>query len=766
MTHVPGKSAFASPAAAALAYARAGLAVVAAGGGNGKGAVVPWAEFQNRIPGAGEIAGMFSHPRAERVAIICGAVSGNLECLDFDDAGSAFDAWAELVEAEAPGLPARLPMERSPSGGRHVLYRVPDMTIPGGRRLAERPDAGGGTAVLIETRAEKQYFCACPSPGYAMLQGELTAIPAVSPDERGLMIRAAEALDERPAAADRGLHPPPPADPFPGRPGDDFNRRGDVRGVLARRGWTRVGARGPNEWWRRPGKRAGISATLRNCDGVEVFFPFTTSTAFTAGRGYSPYQVYAVLDHGGDFSAAARELGRSGYGGAAAGGAPAPAAAAAAERPAAAAGPGAPAAERRAGRAIADPGPFPDRLLRVPGFIGDFAGYINRRAVKPQPVLSLGAAIVALGTLAGRKVEGVTGLRTNFYILGVAESGTGKDMPRELARQLLYDPANAACYAVDRLKSDSGIRSALAVNPCVVFLLDEIGEFLDTIKNARRSPWLKNIIPELMMLYSLAQSPNVRLGGYADIGKTIETSYPHVSLFGTSVPASVFRSMTMDSVGGGFLGRLLIFESATGNPPKQRPSREALPAGVAEAVEWWREFKPGGNPAGGHCGSASAPLTVGESGEATGIFDALEAVCRRRMDACGAEWSGPYNRTEENARKLALIHACSERRENPRIGAEAARWGSALAFHLTERLVHTASLNVADNETHDRHNRVLRAILEARDGVSRSELLRKCRFIRARELTEIVEALEEAGDIVSEDDGGKTRAARIFRAGW
>jgi hypothetical protein len=55
--------------------------------------------------------------------LVCGAVSGNLELLDFDCAGEAFAAWSELVAAHAPDLLDRLVIESSPSGGWHVFYR-------------------------------------------------------------------------------------------------------------------------------------------------------------------------------------------------------------------------------------------------------------------------------------------------------------------------------------------------------------------------------------------------------------------------------------------------------------------------------------------------------------------------------------------------------------------------------------------------------------------------------------------------------------------
>ena len=47
---------------------------------------------------------------------------------------------------------------------------------------------------------------------------------------------------------------------------------------------------------------------------MKIFYPFSTSTVFEAGRGYNPTQVYTILEHGGDYSAASKQLYQAGYG--------------------------------------------------------------------------------------------------------------------------------------------------------------------------------------------------------------------------------------------------------------------------------------------------------------------------------------------------------------------------------------------------------------------------------------------------------------------
>ncbi len=286
-----------------------------------------WKAFQTARPNETQIKTWFAD--APGLCLVCGAVSGNLEMIDFDAQGEMFGAWWEKVEVAAPGLFDRLVVEQTPSGGYHVAYRCPD-PVPGNQRLALRPivcdspnpielhgkklvprKIGGRWEVqvtLIETRGEGGLFLCDPTPGYKLQQGDFCQLPVISAAERDILINAAQALNEqvepaRTASVDSG-------ETSGGRPGDDFNARGDVRALLTKHGWS-LFRPGENEHWCRPGKDSGTSATLK--DGV--FYVFSTSAApFEADRGYSPFQVYSLLEHNGDFAAAASALRAQGYG--------------------------------------------------------------------------------------------------------------------------------------------------------------------------------------------------------------------------------------------------------------------------------------------------------------------------------------------------------------------------------------------------------------------------------------------------------------------
>lgn len=311
------------------------------------GARLSWATFQKMLVANDQIPVLFEN--ANGIAIICGAVSGNLELLDFDFGGEQYEAWARLIP---PYLLNRLPKERSQSGGMHVIYRCagcvegnqklstktivrdcPDV-IDGdisvskpkvsykGKRIAavERNGKFQATVTLIETRGEGGYFLCAPSPGYEFLTpAGFDVIPVLTVEERATLLGAARSLS--------GSVPDAPifaSLPEPSRlkqegtwqgtsAADAFAKDGSsVRALLQSHGWTYAHMGREGEHWTRPGKDAGVSGTLMT--DSNVFYSFTSSSILEPSKGYSPLQLYAALECNGDLSQAAKQLYAKGYG--------------------------------------------------------------------------------------------------------------------------------------------------------------------------------------------------------------------------------------------------------------------------------------------------------------------------------------------------------------------------------------------------------------------------------------------------------------------
>ena len=315
-----------TPLEAALAAHAAGLTAVPPREDGTKAPLGEWKQYQTRRPTEAELRAWYRDGRTG-LGVVCGAVSGGLECLEFE-AEATYQAFVEAAQQLDLGeLVERIDSgysERSPGGGVHWLYRCPEIT--GNTKLARDPGPDG-PKVLIETRGEGGYVITAPSNGrvhpsgrpYVLLRGGFPSIATITPGERAALHRLARSFDrmaepERPSATAS----PRVEGAAGGRPGDDFNQRATWAELLQPTGWTLAGRRGNVEYWRRPGKHPpGWSATVghfRGEAGEPVLCVFSTSTPFEAERPYSKFAAYALLHHGGDWKAAARDLAGRGYG--------------------------------------------------------------------------------------------------------------------------------------------------------------------------------------------------------------------------------------------------------------------------------------------------------------------------------------------------------------------------------------------------------------------------------------------------------------------
>jgi hypothetical protein len=301
---------------AALTAHAAGLCVVPPREDGSKGPLGSWKEFQARRPSRTEIERWYATGRSG-IGLVCGAVSGGLEMLEFEGRAVAeglADQYRVLAEAAGLGDVLRRVqggyVERTPSGGFHLLYRVPRPN--GNTKLAARlatedelsTDSASSVKVLIETRGEGGYCIVAPTGGqvhptggaWELLAGGFDQIVTITDAERDELWTLARLLDETPEARtpETGSGPRD-------RPGDDYNTAPDVddrvRRLLLEHGWSEVHRRNGTTYLRRPGKTTGVSATLGHV-GPGVLRVFSTSTAFEP-RAYSPFGVYATLDHVG-----------------------------------------------------------------------------------------------------------------------------------------------------------------------------------------------------------------------------------------------------------------------------------------------------------------------------------------------------------------------------------------------------------------------------------------------------------------------------------
>lgn len=269
-------------------------------------ALASWQAFQARRPTQAEARDWGS---VHGLGVICGPVSGGVFCIDIDtkhdDVGGVVKEYAELIREQAPGLLDRLIVEKTPSKGFHFVGRcsAPMRNMKLAKNVKHQ--------AFIETRGEGGYFCAAPTPGYELKRGRFEAVPEITPEELEILLDCARALNREPKEVERPRTLGSGSTPF-----DDYDARTapeDTAHLLEAHGWKIMARRGNAIYLRRPGKEGrALSATLNHIPGR--LYVFTTSTVFESEHVYKPYAVYTMLEHGGDFKAAAAALRSQGYG--------------------------------------------------------------------------------------------------------------------------------------------------------------------------------------------------------------------------------------------------------------------------------------------------------------------------------------------------------------------------------------------------------------------------------------------------------------------
>jgi hypothetical protein len=735
-------------------YLANGLSVLPANVQSKFASLSGWKQYQERLPYDSELQSWFTSGN-NGICIVAGKVSGNLEMIDFDMVAEMFQAWRAIVEMSLPDILKKVIIEQSQSGGRHVIYRCEDEICKSlklakrkiivdtsediilcGKKFKPIKDKDGTWYILptyIETRGEGGLFLCAPTPGYELIQNDFTDVPVISSEQRDILLDAALSLNEY---IPEPLQPTETQSLSPAgslRPGDDYNTNGDLRAVLLQHGWRCYQA-GENEHWCRPGKTSGTSATLKN----RVFYVFSTNAhPFESEKAYSPFSVYTLLEHNGDYSKAAQALADKGYG------------------------------EKNIDtptdvdisalvksfekqdkqiKRFPDPGPIPVELMRVPGFISSVIDFCMQISAYPNQAMAFCGGLAGQSYLCGRKVREKGDLRPNIYILALAGASTGKDYPRKINAYILNQIGEMNALG-DKFASGEGLQDAMFQSPCMLFQNDEVDGMLLSL-NKSRDGHLESIMGTLLTMYTSSNSiyPMRRKAGKQQAGFI---NQPHLTFFGTATPKYYYSALSERMLTNGFIARMITIDVGKRSEGKDAGLIDSMPQKILETAKWWKDFNPGKpnnlvdvNP---------IPAVVDYSNEGKRILDDFRVFADSeyaKAEGGNDEVSKTvWGRANENARKLALIYACSENHIAPLIGTDAAKWSVELMTHQLRRMLYLAECYVAENDFHALCLKVKQKLREADQRMLLHSVLMKRMKIDKTNFRNIIDTLNEQGDI-------------------
>ena len=417
--------------------------------------------------------------------------------------------------------------------------------------------------------------------------------------------------------------------------------------------------------------------------------------------------------------------------------------------------------------------PMPAGWDQVDGVLANMMTLMAATAKRPQPVLALGASLCAIGALMGRKYRTESNIRSNLYVVGIAESGAGKNHSRVVINEL-FRKANLLQYlGGNKIASGSGLLTAIQRQPAILFQLDEFGMFLSAAADRKRSPrYVCEILDLMTELYTTSGTTyfGVEYASTQHNNAHRAIHQPCACIYGTTTPLHFWQALQASNVADGSLARFLILESEDDFPD----SNEAF--GVIDPpqdlIDRMILIHQGGGKLNGNLTDVGAidevlvdPRVVPMTPQARDTFRHLdqELVGRLRTSR-GTGYSSILARIEENATKLAMIRAVSRDPVDPQIEDHDATWGIMLSRHCAELTIREASARVSENQVESHHKRALKILRDAgKSGMSKSDFTRRTQFMDHRQRDSVLRTLAEAGLIESMTLQSKGRPAQWIK---
>lgn len=264
-------------------------------------------------------------------------------------------------------------------------------------------------------------------------------------------------------------------------------------------------------------------------------------------------------------------------------------------------------------------------LTAPPGFVGDLARWIEDQSRRPRKRLAAAGALIAMGNVAGlRYTDDRDGVTSNLFVFCVAGSRTGKEAIQQGVASV-HRAAGLVGATHGAIKSEQEIIRNLIRHQAALYVIDEIGIFLQKIKNAQArggASYLDGVIGMLMAAYSKADSfmlltgdakddlrkalndEAMRLNKRADEGdgagfverrlREIEVALgsvddglerPFLSLIGFTTPVTFNELVDYQSATNGFIGRSLVFNERETAPRSKRDFRKRpMPEAMANTL--------------------------------------------------------------------------------------------------------------------------------------------------------------------------------------
>ncbi|WP_082640443.1 bifunctional DNA primase/polymerase [Aureimonas sp. N4] len=403
------------------------------------------------------------------------------------------------------------------------------------------------------------------------------------------------------------------------------------------------------------------------------------------------------------------------------------------------------------------------------GLVGAIAQWICETSRRPQPSLALGAALAIVGTAAGRQFVGPTGSGVHLYVLGLAPTGQGKDHAVQQISRILRAANLGQHIGPSEFISMPAVINFLLRSPLSLCPMDEFGDFMARILHKKASSFERSVAKILRSMWGISfgeyQSPEWA-------GRQAATIFaPAMSIYGVSTPEQFWRALEGAAVEDGTVNRFLLVGGDTKSQDRDPGvSAQDVPSQIVSAL---RALYEASGPMAyamrnqSDMDPAQNRRQVGWDHGAEEVFAALKAEIEPLLEDPDA--GAFYARTVEMSVRIATIVALGRGGPLAAVSQEDMAFGVETA-KASARAMMAGAEDYLSNSEHQSNAQRIKRIIKGKGGrVKRSALMRSMQHsVRARDLNDLLKAMEEAEEIVSEKivpSGGGTAVQWYCLAG-
>lgn len=415
--------------------------------------------------------------------------------------------------------------------------------------------------------------------------------------------------------------------------------------------------------------------------------------------------------------------------------------------------------------------PDPFNPQAAGGLLEGIANWVTETAIIPVPELSLAAGLGLMAGLFGDKALGPTSTGVNLYLTTILATAGGKGHPPKAIRRVsdklgamgvVSNGDHTSYAAFERTLRKSHHKS-------VTVVMDEFGITLQDVNNKRNgSAASASIRKFLLSIYDQANSVfDGRTYASADSKPNEEPIVgPALTVLGMTTFQTFYDGLTEASISDGFLNRFIFVSSEPRDkpiePPKLHQSFEIptrIVEGMAAAVEHF-PAREEANAAG--INKWRVPFHGHEQGLA---YQRWGEIFLWQHDL---RWQSEQRdiraRAAENTLRLATLRAISRYAQSPAIDVSDVEWAWAIVYRSIRLVQQGIHMHMVASPAEGLRKAIVEALSDT-DDIAYSKLMTRkgVRGADTRQLEEALKWLVEAEEIVDTNARPKPGRGSRFR---